>query len=32
MRPSAEAQSCPKLKIEESARQVDCVYSVRTDW
>ena len=23
---------CPKQKIEESARQVDCVYSVRTDW
>ena len=23
---------CPKQKIEESARQVDCVYSVRTCW
>ena len=23
---------CPKQKIEESARQVDCVYSVHTDW
>ena len=23
---------CPKQKIEESARQVDCVCSVRTDW
>ena len=23
---------CPKQKIEESARQVDCVHSVRTDW
>ena len=23
---------CPKQKIEESARQVDCVHPVRTDW
>ena len=23
---------CPRQKIEESMRQVDCVYSVRTDW
>ena len=23
---------CPRQKIEKSMRQVDCVYSVRTDW
>ena len=23
---------CPRQKIEESLCQVDCVYSVRTDW